>query len=69
MLVQVPELIEKMKNQGMGDVLVVCGGVIPEQDFEALRAAGVSAIFGPGTQIPKAAIEMINLLNIRGVSS
>ena len=58
-----------MKRQGMGDTLVVCGGVIPERDFEALYAAGASAIFGPGTQIPKAAMEMIELLQKRGVSS
>ncbi len=53
----------------MGDALIVCGGVIPEKDYDLLYSAGVSAIFGPGTQIPKAALEMIGLLKERGVSS
>ena len=53
----------------MGDALIVCGGVIPEKDYDLLYSAGVSAIFGPGTQIPKAALEMIALLRERGVSS
>ena len=45
-----------------GEVLVVCGGVIPPQDHEALKAAGVAAIFGPGTNIPAAAAEVMGLI-------
>ncbi len=45
--------------------MVVCGGVIPPQDHDALRAAGVAAIFGPGTNIPAAAREVIDLLRSR----
>ena len=58
----VPELIALLKKQGRGDILVVAGGVIPEQDHAALRAAGVAAVFGPGTVIPAAAIKLLDLL-------
>ena len=42
---------------GRGDILVVCGGVIPQQDYRFLREQGAAAIFGPGTVIPEAAKE------------
>jgi methylmalonyl-CoA mutase len=58
----VPQLIEELKAIGGGDVVVVCGGVIPPQDYDELRAAGVAAIFGPGTNIPAAAREVLSLL-------
>ena len=58
----VPELIKELNAQGANDVLVVCGGVIPAQDYDELYAAGVSAIYGPGTNIPDAAGEVIELL-------
>ena len=58
----VPELIDGLRAQGAGDVIVVCGGVIPAQDYEALRAAGVHAIFGPGTHIPSAAADVLELI-------
>ena len=61
----VPELIDGLRSQGAGDVIVVCGGVIPAQDYEALRAAGVHAIFGPGTHIPTAAAEVLDLIQAR----
>ena len=57
-----PALIEQLKAQGAGDILVVCGGVIPQQDYDFLRAAGVAAIFGPGTNIPSAARQVIGLI-------
>jgi len=60
----VPALIEALKRQGAGDILVVCGGVIPPKDYDFLKRAGVSAIYGPGTNIPEAATEV--LLLIRG---
>ncbi|MEO0700578.1 MAG: methylmalonyl-CoA mutase [Pseudomonadota bacterium] len=57
-----PKLIEALKAQGAGDILVICGGVIPQQDYEFLKKAGVSAIFGPGTNIPDAAREILGLI-------
>jgi methylmalonyl-CoA mutase len=61
----VPQLIEELRAAGAEDVVVVCGGVIPPQDYDALRAAGVAAIFGPGTNIPAAARQVIDLLRSR----
>ncbi len=61
-LTLVPQLIAELKAAGADDVLVVCGGVIPPQDYDALRAAGVAAIFGPGTNIPAAARQVLDLL-------
>ncbi|MFN3241845.1 MAG: methylmalonyl-CoA mutase [Planctomycetota bacterium] len=58
----VPELIEMLRAQGRGDILVVAGGVIPEQDWDALRQAGVAEVFGPGTVITKAAVALLDLL-------
>ena len=58
----VPQLIEELKAQNAGDILVICGGVIPPQDFQALKDAGVGAIFGPGTNIPNAAKEVLELI-------
>ena len=58
----IPELIAQLRKQGGDDILVVAGGVIPAQDYEELRDAGVAAIFGPGTNIPKAAAEIVGLL-------
>ncbi len=58
----IPALIGELKAQGAGDILVVAGGVIPPQDYDALKAAGVAAIYGPGTNIPKAAAEILALL-------
>ena len=58
----VPELIQLLKQYGRADILVVTGGVIPEQDKPALEAAGVAAVFGPGTVIPTAAIKLLNIL-------
>ena len=57
----VPELVQLLRAAGRGDVLVVAGGVIPEQDWPALRAAGVADVFGPGTVIPVAA-RLLDLL-------
>ena len=58
----VPALIAELRRAGGEDILVVCGGVIPPQDHEELRAAGVVAIFGPGTNIPEAARTVLGLL-------
>ncbi|MEQ8904955.1 methylmalonyl-CoA mutase [Ekhidna sp.] len=56
----IPELIEELKKQGRGDILVVAGGIIPESDHEGLLSKGVTDIFGPGTIISKAAIRILN---------
>jgi methylmalonyl-CoA mutase cobalamin-binding domain/chain len=58
----VPQLIAELKAQGAGDIMVVTGGVIPHQDYEFLYQAGVAAVYGPGTNIPKAAGEILELL-------
>ena len=58
----IPKLIEELKNYGRQDILIILGGVIPKQDYKALLKNGVSAIFGPGSQISKTAIEILNLL-------
>ncbi len=56
----IPELIEELKKRQADDILVVCGGVIPAQDYQFLYDTGVAAIFGPGTPIPDAASITIN---------
>jgi methylmalonyl-CoA mutase len=61
----VPQLIEALRSHGAGDVIVVCGGVIPPQDHAMLKAAGVVAIYGPGTNIPVAASEVLKLIRKR----
>ena len=58
----VPQLLEALGAANAGDVLVVCGGVIPPQDHDFLRKAGVAAIYGPGTNIPQAAAEVLGLI-------
>jgi methylmalonyl-CoA mutase len=58
----VPQIIDELKRQDANDILVVCGGVIPAQDYDALFDAGVSAIYGPGTNIPEAAAEVLDLI-------
>ncbi|WP_373946498.1 methylmalonyl-CoA mutase [Paracoccus marcusii] len=57
-----PKLIQTLKDAGAGDILVICGGVIPQQDYDFLRRAGVKAIFGPGTNIPSAAADILKLI-------
>jgi methylmalonyl-CoA mutase len=61
----VPQLIDELKAQGADDVLVVCGGVIPPQDHAFLKDIGVAAVFGPGTNIPQAAAEVVDLIRAR----
>ncbi len=57
-----PKLIEELKARDAGDIIVICGGVIPQQDYDYLRKAGVKAIFGPGTNIPEAAQNILSLI-------
>jgi methylmalonyl-CoA mutase len=62
-LTLVPALRQELDSQGRSDVLVVVGGVIPPQDYDALFAAGAAAVFGPGTVIPEAANQLLDKLN------
>jgi methylmalonyl-CoA mutase len=57
-----PKLVQALKEKGAGDILVICGGVIPQQDYDFLKSAGVKAIFGPGTNIPAAAKDILDLI-------
>ena len=59
----VPELVSALKAQDGGDILVICGGVIPQQDYAYLQQHGVAAVFGPGTNIPDAAAHILSLLS------
>jgi len=59
----VPQLVQELKTAGADDVLVVCGGVIPPDDHAKLFDAGVAAVFGPGTNIPQAAMKVLDLLD------
>ena len=57
-----PKLIAALKAEGAEDIIVICGGVIPQQDYAFLKQAGVKAIFGPGTNIPEAAKDILALV-------
>jgi methylmalonyl-CoA mutase len=61
----VPQLIEALRAAKADDILVICGGVIPPQDYDPLTRAGVAAIYGPGTNIPLAASEILGLIRRR----
>ncbi len=58
----VPEVIDELKKLGREDILVIAGGVIPPQDYRYLYDSGVAAIFGPGTSVSKAAIQILEIL-------
>ena len=66
--VLVPQLIQALREGGGAHIIVVCGGIIPTRDHEVLGNAGVSAFFGPGTNIPAAAKEILKLIMDRGTS-
>jgi len=61
----VPQVIEILKREGADDIVVICGGVIPPQDYEEMMEVGVSAIFGPGTNILLAAQEVLEIIKQR----
>ena len=61
----VPTLIEELRKAGAGDIAVVCGGVIPPQDYDFLMKEGVGAVFGPGTNIPEAAHQILGMISER----
>ncbi len=64
----VPELIKALAEAGASDIAVIVGGIIPPQDYDFLRAEGVAAIFGPGTPIPEAAVEVLKVLRARAAA-
>jgi methylmalonyl-CoA mutase len=64
-LTLVPELKRELETQGRGDIMIVVGGVVPPQDYDALLAAGAEAIFPPGTVIAEAAGKLLATLNQR----
>ena len=57
-----PKLVQALRDAGAAEILVICGGVIPQQDYQFLYDAGVKAIFGPGTNIPAAAKDILDLI-------
>ncbi|MBR9861866.1 MAG: methylmalonyl-CoA mutase [Rhodobacteraceae bacterium] len=57
-----PQLVQALKDQNAEDIIVICGGVIPQQDYDFLYKSGVKAIFGPGTNIPSAARNILELI-------
>lgn len=64
-----PQLVQALKEAGAEDIIVICGGVIPQQDYQYLYDAGVKAIFGPGTNIPDAAQHILNILRGDGAAA
>ena len=64
-LTLVPELKTELDRQGRSDIMIVVGGVVPPQDYDAVRQAGAEAIFPPGTVIAEAAEELVRKLNRR----
>ena len=60
-----PQVVEELKKRGREDIMVIAGGVIPPQDYQFLKDHGAACIFGPGTVIPAAAKEMLEILKKR----
>ena len=65
----VPQLIDALRKGGAGDIVVVCGGVIPPHDYDFLFEKGVAAVYGPGTNIPVAAAEIMELIQKRKMAA
>ena len=61
-------VLQALKAAGADDIAVIVGGIIPPQDYDFLRAEGVSAIFGPGTPVPEAAAEVLEVLRARAAA-
>jgi methylmalonyl-CoA mutase len=64
-LTLVPDLVAALEKEGRGDIMIVVGGVIPPSDYDALQKAGATAVFGPGTNIPAAAADLLDKLNAK----
>ena len=63
----VPQLIEALRAQGAEDIVVIAGGVIPQQDYGFLKDQGVDLIFGPGTPVPEAARAVLDAVNAQKI--
>jgi methylmalonyl-CoA mutase len=63
----VPQLVQELRKLGADDIVVTCGGIIPTRDYDFLAEAGVKAVFGPGTHIPKAARKVLGLIGKRSL--
>ena len=61
----VPSLRDALKNQSRDDILIIVGGVIPPEDIETLKNMGAKAVFPPGTNIPEAVLEVLDIVNTR----
>lgn len=61
----VPQVVRELKVAGAGSIIVVCGGVVPRQDYEELLRSGVAAVFGPGTNVLEAAMAVLDLIEGR----
>jgi methylmalonyl-CoA mutase len=61
----VPQLVRELEEHGVSGIAVVVGGVVPPKDYGHLRTHGVAAIFGPGTPVPKAAREVLQVIRAR----
>src|SRR5262249_17779545 len=59
----VPELVHALERLGATEIAVTCGGVIPQQDYDALKRAGVAEVFGPGTPVPLAARRVLDVIS------
>jgi methylmalonyl-CoA mutase len=66
-LTLIPEMIKNIRNDGHNNVLIIAGGVIPQEDYVELEKAGVDAIFGPGTNITDAARRVLGLIEQRPI--
>jgi methylmalonyl-CoA mutase len=64
-LTLVPDLVAALEKEGRGDIMIVVGGVIPPSDYDTLYKAGAQAVFGPGTNIPAAAADLLGKLNVQ----
>jgi methylmalonyl-CoA mutase len=64
-LTLVPDLVAALEKDGRADIMIVVGGVIPPSDYDALHNAGATAVFGPGTNIPVAAADLLDKLNVK----
>ena len=57
--------MNELRGLGANNIVVICGGIIPKDDYSFLKQSGVKAVFGPGTNIPEAALNIIQLMNNR----
>jgi methylmalonyl-CoA mutase len=65
----VPQVIEGLKQEGAENIIVICGGVIPPQDYDEMLACGVSAIYGPGTNILLAAHDVLKIIREKATAT